>query len=106
MASEGPNRLTTVIGASGCGTPTPALLAVDDDRTSRKDKPVTTETARFRVEPSGQVDLTDLPTSVNPLYKSHKSYKKQLKKQVKKLSSLQRLHYASECATNEEAGGW
>jgi len=37
MASEGPNRLTTVIGASGCGTPTPALLAVDDDRTSRKD---------------------------------------------------------------------
>jgi len=50
---------------------------------------VTTETALFRVESGGQVDLTDLPTTVKPLYTSHKNYKK-------KLSSLQRLHYASD----------
>jgi len=53
------------------------------------------EAALFRVEPDAQVDLTDRPTAVKPLYKSKKKYKKQLKKRVKKLASLQRLHYAS-----------
>ena len=51
---------------------------------------------RFRVEPGGHVDLTDLTTTVEPLYKSHKNYKKQLNKHIKRLSSLQRLHYASD----------
>ena len=55
-----------------------------------------TETARFQVEGGGGVDLDDLPTSVKRLYSSHKNYKKQLKKHVKELRSLQRLHYASD----------
>ncbi len=53
------------------------------------------EAALFRVESDAQVDLTDRPTAVEPLYKSKKKYKKHLKKRVKKLASLQRLHYAS-----------
>ncbi len=54
------------------------------------------ESTDFRVECGGTVDLADWPTAVKPLYNSHKNYKKQLKKHVKKLSSLQRLHYASD----------
>ena len=54
------------------------------------------EPARFRIDSPGQVDLSDLPTSVEKLYKSKKKYKKHLKKRVKKLASLQRLHYASD----------
>jgi len=54
-----------------------------------------TESTLFRVESGGHVELTDRPTTAKPLYTSHKNYKKQLKKHVKKLSSLQRLHYAS-----------
>ena len=50
----------------------------------------------FRVESGGHVDLTVRPTTTKPLYTSGKNYKKQLKKHVKKLSSLQRLHYASD----------
>ncbi len=57
---------------------------------------MTTHSPDFRVETGRQVDLVDLPTSVKPRYTSHKKYKKQLKKHVKKLSSLQRLHYASD----------
>ncbi len=53
------------------------------------------ESAAFRVGPVGHVDLTRIPTTVKPRYTSHKDYKKQLKKDVKKLSALQRLHYAS-----------
>jgi PPK2 family polyphosphate:nucleotide phosphotransferase len=56
---------------------------------------MTIESTAFRVESGGQVDLGDVPTAVEPRYSSHKNYKKQLKKHVKKLSSLQRLHYAS-----------
>ena len=55
-----------------------------------------TESTLFRVESGGHVDLTYRPTTAKPLYTSHKNYKKQLKKHVKKLSSLQRLHYASD----------
>ena len=50
----------------------------------------------FRVEAGRHVDLATLPTAVKALYTSHKNYKKQLKKHVKKLSSLQQLHYASD----------
>lgn len=49
----------------------------------------------FRFESGGHIDLNDRPTAVEPLYKSKKNYKKQLKKKVKKLRSLERLHYAS-----------
>ena len=54
------------------------------------------DSSDFRVEAGRHVDLAQLPTSVKPLYNSHKNYKKQLKKHVKKLSSLQQLHYASD----------
>ena len=54
-----------------------------------------TETTAFRVQSGVAVDLSELPTAVKPGYSSHKNYKKQLHKHVKKLSSLQRLHYAS-----------
>jgi PPK2 family polyphosphate:nucleotide phosphotransferase len=57
---------------------------------------VTAESAPFRVDADSHVDLTERPTTVEPLYSSKKNYKKQLKKHVKKLSALQRLHYASD----------
>jgi PPK2 family polyphosphate:nucleotide phosphotransferase len=49
----------------------------------------------FRVKEGEKVDLKKWPTLVKPAYKSKKKYKKLLKKQVKKLSELQRLQYAS-----------
>jgi len=49
----------------------------------------------FCVREGETVDLRKRPTLVEPAYKSKKQYRKLLKKQVKKLSSLQRLHYAS-----------
>lgn len=49
----------------------------------------------FRVQKGEQVDLDKWPTQVDAVYKSKKDYHKHLKKQVKELSSLQRLHYAS-----------
>ncbi|MFO7535514.1 MAG: polyphosphate kinase 2 family protein, partial [Kiritimatiellia bacterium] len=49
----------------------------------------------FRV-PSGKiVNLATWPTHVAPVYKSKKKYHTLLESQVKELSSLQRLHYAS-----------
>jgi PPK2 family polyphosphate:nucleotide phosphotransferase len=54
------------------------------------------DSTEFRVKVSSDVDLTDVPTTVNAFYTSHKDYKKQLKQQVKKLAALQRLHYASD----------
>lgn len=49
----------------------------------------------FRVPAGEKVDLKQWPTLVKPVYKSKKNYNKLLEKQVKGLSSLQRLHYAS-----------
>ena len=50
----------------------------------------------FRV-PEGQcVDLTKWPTRVKKVYKSKKTYHKRLDEQVEELSTLQRLHYASD----------
>jgi PPK2 family polyphosphate:nucleotide phosphotransferase len=54
------------------------------------------DSAAFRLESGGQVNLTAMPTAVTPLYTSDKDYKRHLKKHVKKLSDLQRLHYASD----------
>src|SRR5664279_4488555 len=50
----------------------------------------------FRVQEDEKVKLEKWPTCVEPVYKSKKKYHKLLKEQVKELSSLQRLHYASD----------
>lgn len=50
----------------------------------------------FRVKAGSKVNLKNWPTHVKPLYDSKKQYEGVLEKQVKELSSLQRLHYASD----------
>jgi len=49
----------------------------------------------FRVPPGEKVNLKKWPTMVKPFFRSKKQYKKLLEEQVEELSSLQRLHYAS-----------
>jgi PPK2 family polyphosphate:nucleotide phosphotransferase len=49
----------------------------------------------FRVQPGEKIELKEWPTIVKPFFKSKKRYKKLLKEHVEELSSLQRLHYAS-----------
>jgi len=49
----------------------------------------------FRVHPGEKVNLKDWPTIVKPYCKSKKQYQKLLEEHVEELSSLQRLHYAS-----------
>ncbi len=49
----------------------------------------------FRVRPGEKVKLRKWPTSVKPVCKSKKEYKKLLQEQVEELSALQRLLYAS-----------
>lgn len=49
----------------------------------------------FRVEEGKRVNLKKWPTEVEKVYSSKKEYHKLLKAQVDELSSLQRLHYAS-----------
>ena len=49
----------------------------------------------FRVQEGEKVNLKKWPTLVEPVYKSKKNYHKQLEEQVEEVSSLQRLHYAS-----------
>lgn len=49
----------------------------------------------FCVQAGENVKLKKWPTLVKPFYKSKKQYKKLLEEQVDELSSLQRLHYAS-----------
>jgi len=51
--------------------------------------------ADFKVNKNGLGDLSQRPTLIEPLYKSKKHYKKQLKKQIHKMSDLQRLLYAA-----------
>ena len=51
--------------------------------------------ADFKVKKNGLGDLNQRPTLIEPLYKSKKHYKKQLKKQIHKMSDLQRLLYAA-----------
>jgi PPK2 family polyphosphate:nucleotide phosphotransferase len=53
------------------------------------------KTQDFRVPAGNTVDLTQWPTRVKPAYASKKQYHKRLDEQVEELSSLQRLHYAS-----------
>src|SRR5664280_1277228 len=54
------------------------------------------ESKDFRVPPDHRVDLDKWPTSVDPVAKSRKQYRKMLADHVEALSSLQRLHYASD----------
>ena len=49
----------------------------------------------FRVPTGEKVNLKKWPTRVKPVYKSKKKYHKLLEAHVEELSSLQRLHYAS-----------
>ncbi len=50
----------------------------------------------FRVPAGKNVKLEKWATLVKPVYKSKKDYTKLLQEQVEELSSLQRLHYASD----------
>ena len=50
----------------------------------------------FRVRAGDKVDLDKWPTSVEPICKSKRQYRKLLSEHVAELSSLQRLHYASD----------
>jgi PPK2 family polyphosphate:nucleotide phosphotransferase len=49
----------------------------------------------FRMRPGEKVKLREWPTVVQPFCKSKKRYQKVLGEHVEELSSLQRLHYAS-----------
>src|SRR5579863_1150350 len=49
----------------------------------------------FRVREGDDVDLSKWPTTVTPVYKSKKHYRKLLEEHVAQLSALQQLHYAS-----------
>jgi PPK2 family polyphosphate:nucleotide phosphotransferase len=49
----------------------------------------------FRVRPGEKVQLGEWPTTVKPFCKSKKQYRKLLREHVDELSSLPRLHYAS-----------
>ena len=51
--------------------------------------------AEFKVKKDGLGDLSQRPTLIESLYTSKKHYKKQLKKQINKMSDLQRLLYAA-----------
>jgi PPK2 family polyphosphate:nucleotide phosphotransferase len=53
-------------------------------------------TKTYRVQPGKKVDLGSRPTRVEPLFTSKKEYHHILDSQVKELSKLQRLHYASD----------
>jgi PPK2 family polyphosphate:nucleotide phosphotransferase len=49
----------------------------------------------FRALEGSHIDLKKSPTTVAPVYKSKKDYKKMLEEHVGQLSALQQLHYAS-----------
>jgi len=51
--------------------------------------------SKFRVAPGRMVRLDDWPTKVKPLYKSKAHYKRLLSHQIKELTELQSLLYAS-----------
>ena len=53
------------------------------------------DSRNFRVREGDEVDLKKLPTIGDPVCKSKRQYKKTLEKHVAQLSSLQRMHYAS-----------
>src|SRR5271170_7829923 len=50
----------------------------------------------FRVREGDEVNLKKWPTKVDPVYKSKEQYKEFMENHVTRLSSLQKLHYASD----------
>jgi PPK2 family polyphosphate:nucleotide phosphotransferase len=56
---------------------------------------MTIDSSDFRVRPGKPVNLNKWPTIIKPICKSKKEYQDLLSQQVEQLSSLQRLHYAS-----------
>jgi PPK2 family polyphosphate:nucleotide phosphotransferase len=56
---------------------------------------MTIDCSDFCVPADRKVKLKKWPTRVRPVYKSKKAYARLLEKHVEELSSLQRLHYAS-----------
>jgi len=50
----------------------------------------------FCIRSGRPVKLKRWPTTVKPFFKSKKRYQKHLEEHVEQLSSLQRLHYASD----------
>lgn len=54
------------------------------------------KTRDFLVRPGTKVNLGEWPTAVKPFFKSKHRYRELLKEHVEELSSLQRLHYASD----------
>jgi len=54
------------------------------------------KTKDFRVPPGEKVSLKKWPTRVEPIYDSKKHYRRRLREQVKELSKMQRLQYASD----------
>ena len=56
---------------------------------------MTIDSNDFRVRPGEPVNLKKWPTIVKPICKSKKEYQELLSQHVEQLSSLQRLHYAS-----------
>src|ERR1017187_8681157 len=53
------------------------------------------DSKHFRVRPKKKVELSEWPTIVKPVCEPKKEYQKLLEEHVAELSSLQRLHYAS-----------
>jgi PPK2 family polyphosphate:nucleotide phosphotransferase len=54
------------------------------------------KTKDFRVPPGKKIEIREWPTKVEPFFKSKKEYKELLKSHVKEMTSLQRMHYASD----------
>jgi PPK2 family polyphosphate:nucleotide phosphotransferase len=50
----------------------------------------------FRIQPGKKLSLKKRPTRTKPAYKSQAQYKEMLALQIQQLSTLQRLHYASD----------
>ena len=57
---------------------------------------MTSDSNDFRVRPGKSVNLNKWPTIIKPICKSKKEYQDLLSQHVEQLSSLQRLHYASD----------
>jgi PPK2 family polyphosphate:nucleotide phosphotransferase len=53
-----------------------------------------TDISRFRVPDDARIALDDCETRIEPLYDTKKDYRKRLKKQVKALRKMQKMHYA------------
>jgi len=55
------------------------------------------QSKEFRIQPGKKVKLENWPTTVKHLFKSKEAYRERLAEHIEELSSLQQLHYASNC---------